>query len=320
MPFPVIDSTPYLTDEATAYLVQHECQVQRCTAAGLSDDEFRRRMEGVQAVVDGGERWTADMFEKAGDLKVLARRGVGWDSVDVDAAARNGVWVTNTPGATDHAVADFTLGLMIGLLRNIPSAAAEMKAGEWHRFRGKELRSLTIGIVGTGAIGKQVIARARGFGARILANDVSADTQFAAHWAVQYVSLDDLMAHSDIVSLHCALNESTRALVNSENLKLMKRDAYLVNTSRAQVIDKDALIEVLQAGAIAGAAIDVHDPAPCAPDDPLVALDNVIATPWTAYNTVESVSYMCMTSVHEAVRVLEGHKPMFPVNQPEIRP
>ena len=318
MAFSVIDATPYLSDEAKAYLQDHKCQVKQCTVGGLSPDEFCRELEGVEAVVDGGEHWTADMFERSGQLKILARRGVGVDSVDVTAATKHGVWVTNTPGATDHAVADFALGLIICLLRNIPSAAQDMKDGKWNRFRGKELRSLTLGVVGTGAIGKEVIKRAHRFGAKILACDVAPDKEFAELWPVQYVSLDELMARSDIVSLHCSLNEGTRGLINARNLGLMKKDAFLVNTSRAQVVDKQALLAVLQAKRIAGAAIDVHDPAPCPPNDPLVALDNVIATPWTAYNTEESVSYMCITAAKETIAVLEGGTPKFAVNKPEV--
>ena len=319
MLFSVIDSTPFFTDEAKAYLQEHGCRIKCCKLAGLSEDEFRRTIQGVQAVIDGGEHWNAEMFDRAEDLKILARRGVGYDSVDVDAAARNGVWVTNTPGATDHAVADFALGVIICLLRNIPSAAQDMKKGQWHRFRGRELRSLTVGIIGTGAIGKEVIKRVRGFGGKVLAYDIAVDRAFAEQWSVQYVPLDELLGRSDVVSLHCSLNERTKGLLNAQNLKLMQKNAYLVNTSRAQVVDKQALVEVLKAGKISGAAIDVHDPAPCPPNDPLVALDNVIATPWTAYNTEESVSYMCMTAATDTVTVLQGGTPRFAVNKPQTQ-
>lgn len=316
MSFSVIDSTPFLTEEAKQYLREHHCKLKRCALQGLGEDEFRREIQGVEAVIDGGELWTAEMFAKAGELKIMARRGVGVDSVDVAAATKHGVWVTNTPGATDHAVADFTMGLIICLLRNIPSAAQDMKNGKWNRFCGKELRSMNLGVVGVGAIGKEVVKRARGFGANVLGFDITPDNDFAQEWNVQYVLLEELLAQSDIVSLHCSLNEGTMGLLNAQNLILMKENAFLVNTSRAQVVDRPALIAMLQEKKIAGAAIDVHDPAPCPPDDPLVALENVIATPWTAFNTEESVSHMCITAATEVVAVLQGRTPQHPVNKP----
>ncbi len=320
MAFELLDTTSYLVDEAKDYLQKHNCRIRRCALAGMTVDESRREMQGVQAVIAGGdEHWTDELLGAAAGLKIVARTGAGVETVDLAAAARRGIWVTNTPGATSNAVADFTLGLIICLLRNIPSAAEDMKKGKWNRFRGRELGSLTLGIVGAGSIGKEVIKRARGFGARILAYDITPDSEFAEEWGVQYVSLDELMSRSDIVSLHCSLNEKTRGLIDGRRLKLMKKEACLVNTSRAQVVEKEALVAVLRVHGIAGAAIDVHDPAPCPPDEPLVALDNVIVTPWTAYNTQESVSAMCMSAVIDAVSVLEGRTPRFPVNKPEVR-
>ena len=320
MPFELIDTTHYLVDEAKDYLQKHNCRIRQCALAGMTVDESRREMQGVQAVIAGGdEHWTDELLAAAGETKIVARTGAGVETVDLAAAARRGIWVTNTPGATSNAVADFTLGLILCLLRNIPSAAEDVKKGEWNRFRGRELGSLTLGIVGAGLIGKEVIKRARGFGARILAYDIAPDSEFAEEWGVQYVPLDELMSRSDIVSLHCVLNEKTMGLIDGRRLKLMKKEACLVNTSRAPVVEKEALVSVLKAHRIAGAAIDVHDPAPCAPDDPLVALDNVIVTPWTAYNTQESVSAMCMSATIDAVSVLEGGTPRFPVNKPEVR-
>ena len=189
-----------------------------------------------------------------------------------------------------------------------------MKGGQWHQFCGRELGSLTLGIVGAGSIGREVIIRARGFGARILAYDVRTDDDFAEQWQVQWAELDELMAQSDIVSIHVPLNGQTKGLLDGRRLKLMKKRSYLVNTSRAPVVEKEALIELLQGHEIAGAAIDVHDPAPCPPDDPLVQMDNVIATPWTAYKTEEAIARMCITAATDVVTVLHGKEPEFPVN------
>ncbi len=315
MPHTVVNTQDYLTSEARAKLAGNDCVVRDLGLEQLTEDEFCAEIRGVEAVIAGGEWWTERVFQAGDKLKIVARTGAGVEHVDLAAASRHGVWVTNTPGATSHAVADFTLGLMLCLLRNMPAMVQDMKEGKWEQFRGRELGSLTVGIVGVGSIGKEVIKRAHGFGATILGYDVAPDEQFGRQWQVQYVALDDLLARSDIVSLHCALNEQTHGLIDEHRLSLIKKDAYLVNTSRAGVVDKDALVATLKAGEIAGAAIDVHDPAPCPPHDPLVALDNVIATPWTAYKTEEAISRMCTAAAADVVAVLSGGVPKYPVNE-----
>ena len=296
------------------------CKIKDYALESLTEDEFCSKIYGVDAVIAGGECWTEKIFQAATILKIVARTGTGVDCVNLAAASRYGIWVTNTPNATIHAVADFTFALILCLLRNIPEMVQEMKSGKWQRFRGRELGSLTLGIIGVGSIGREVIKRTRGFGAGIIAFDVVPDIKFATEWQIQYVPLDELMARSDVVSLHCPLNEQTRGLINKQRLKMMKKDSYLVNTSRAAVVDKENLTAILKAREIAGAAIDVHDPAPCPPDDPLVLLDNVIATPWTAYNTEEAVSRMCITAATDVITVLHGGVPQFAVNKPENSP
>jgi len=314
MPFSVLNTQEYFTKQAQVLLEENDCQIKNVAAHRLSEDEFCAQIRGAHAVI-GGDWSTPNIIRAADSLKIIALTGVGFDYVDLDVASERRVWVTNTPGATSHAVADFTIGLMLCLLRNIPAMVQDMKNGEWVQFCGRELGSLTVGIVGVGSIGKQVIKRLRGFGTTILGYDIAPDEQFGTQWQVQYVVLDELLAQSDIVSLHCPLNEQTRGLIDERRLNLMKNDACLVNTSRPAVVDKDALLDVLTGGEIAAAAIDVHDPVPCAPDDPLVALENVIATPWTAYNTEECIQQMCLTAATDVVTVLNGGVPKYPVNE-----
>ena len=317
MAFTVVNTSAYLTDEARAHLAENACRVEDRRLARLTDEDYRAAMRGVAGVIAGGpELWPEKAFELAGALKIIARTGVGVDNVDLAAATEHGVWVTNTPTATSTAVADFTLGLILSLLRNIPAMARDMKRGEWNQFCGRELGSLTLGVIGTGSIGREVVIRATGFGARILAYDILPDDEFAEKWQLEYVGLDELMAQSDVISLHVPLTGETRGLIDERRLGLMKMSSYLVNTSRPAVVDKEALVAALKARSIAGAAIDVHDPAPCRPDDPLVALDNVIATPWTAYKTQECISRMCITAARDVVAVLHGDRPRFPVNNP----
>ena len=281
MAFVVRNTQQYLTQEAQSYLAENGCQVSQVAWQDLSEDEMCRAISGVDATIAGGEPYTRRVFDAADRLKIVARTGTGYDKIDLAAATEHGVWVTNTPGESGpaEAVADFALGLILCLLRNICGTAHDMKRGKWEPFRGRELGSLVLGIIGTGAIGRRVIQRARGFGSRVLAYDIRPDETLAARWQVEYVSLDELMAQSDVVSIHILLDGDTRGLIDAHKLSLMKPTAYLVNTSRASVVDKTALLSVLHAKKIAGAALDVHDPAPCAPDDPLVQLDNVLATP-----------------------------------------
>lgn len=315
MPFKVINTQHYLTNDARTCLERNGCEIIDDSLSDLTENEFCRTIRGVDAVIAGSERYTHNVFRAADKLKIIARTGAGYDQVDLRAATKNAVWVTTTPGAGSHAVSDFTLGLILCLLRNIPAMVQEMKNAEWNQFAGRELSSMTLGVIGAGAIGQEVIKKARAFGANVLAFDIYHDHAFAEKWHIQYVPLDELMAQSDIVTLHTALNQHTQGLIDERRLKLMKKNAYLVNTSRPDVVDKDALIKILKENQIAGAAIDVHHPAPCAPGDSLVQLDNVIATPWTAYKTEEAIDRMCDTAVNDIVTVLRGGAPRFPVNE-----
>lgn len=317
MTFKVHNTQSYLTQEAISLLEENGCQVTYREWQGLPEEETEvcRGIRGVDAVIAGSERYTRQVFRAADKLRIVARTGAGIDKIDLAAATEHGVWVTNTPAANGPAVADFTVGLILSMLRNIHGMAQNMKHGRWEKFRGRELGSLTLGVVGAGAIGREVIKRAKGFGTHVLAYDIQPDESFAAEWQVTYVPLDELMAQSDVVSIHVPLNEDTRGLIDERRLKLMKKTAYLIDTSRAFVVDKAALLKVLQAKEIAGAALDVHNPAPCAPDDPLVLLDNVLATPWTAYNTEEAVARMSITAARDVVAVLQGRNPKYPVNE-----
>ena len=321
MPFSVINTQQYLTQEAKDYLAANGCAVRYRHLERMPHQEMLRELAGVEGVIAGSEVYDEGAFQAAEGLKIVARTGTGYNWIDVEAATRHGVWVTITAGATSQAVADFTLGLILSLLRNIHRMAQDMKSGHWNQFRGRELGSLTLGVVGAGSIGQEVVRRARGFAPSdrrppVLAYDVRADPEFARQWEVQYVPLDQLMAESDVISINVALTRETEGLIDRRRLGLMKQDAYLVNTSRATVVDKEALIDALRAGRIAGAAIDVHDPAPCSPDDPLVCLDNVLATPWSAYNTDQAIERMSIMAARDLVAALKGERPQHPVNQP----
>jgi phosphoglycerate dehydrogenase-like enzyme len=320
MGFNVINTQKHLTEEAIGMLETAGCRLRYVDLVSLDEEKMCRAIAGIDGVIAGSERYSSRVFAAADRLKVIARTGVGIDRIDLAAASRHGVYITNTPGATSGAVAEFTIGVILCLVRGIPAMSQSMKAGQWHPIRGRQLGNMVLGIVGAGSIGKHVIMLARGFGTQVLAYDIHADEQFAQQWDVQYVPLDDLLRRSDIVSVHCSLNVSTRGLIGPRELDLMMPGSYLVNTARPYIVDYDALVRKLEAKEIAGAAIDVHDPAPCGPDDRLVALDNVLPTCWSAYNTREAIADMSRRAAQDLIAVLQGRKPRHPVNCAELQP
>ena len=315
----VINAEPNLTEEAQKIFADNHCRVRFIELERLTENEFCQTIVGVEGILAGGEYYTPPVFEAADQLRIVARSGVGVDHVDLKAAAEHAVWVTNTPGATNTSVAEFSIGLMLSLLRHIATLAAQMKTGKFVRTGGRELASLTLGVIGTGGIGKEVTRLARAFGTQVLGYDIHPDLDFAQAHQVEYVSLKQLLQQSDIVTIHCGLDENTRGMIGEAELQLMQPTAYLVNTARPQIVDKGALVNCLKTGKLAGAAIDVWETIPCPADDPLLQLDNVLATSWSAFYTDTAVSNMHRRAAQEIVRVLQGHPPQHPVNKPEIR-
>ena len=317
MKFEVINTQMNLIAEAKTALEEDGCRTRIVDLEALSEDEMCREISGVEGVIAGGENYTQKVFEAADRLKIISRAGVGVDHIDLQAATNHGVWVANTPGATNKAVGEFTIGLILGLIRKIPIMIRNMKANIFDRLQGRELASLTLGVIGTGGIGKHVIRLARGFGSTILASDIREDVQFAQQFQVRYVSLDELLSQSDVVTIHCGLDENSRGMIGEEQLSRMKNTAYLVNTARGPIVDKQSLIRCLKAGKIAGAAIDPYEPFPCAPNDPLVQLDNVLPTSWSAFNTQEAVDAIGRTAVQNLLAVRRGERPLYSVNEVE---
>ena len=221
-------------------------------------------------------------------LKVVSNFAVGYDNIDVAACARRGVLVGNTPGVLTETTADLAWALMLAAMRRLPEGDRYVRAGDWRTWgpqllMGGDIHGATLGIVGFGRIGQAVARRASGFGMTVLySSRTAAPADVEAELEVRRVDLDDLLATSDIVSLHCPLVPETRGLIDAAALALMKPTAVLVNTSRGPVIDQAALAVALRTGAIAAAALDVTDPEPIAPDDPLLSLDNCLVVPHIA--------------------------------------
>ena len=256
---------------------------------GRAPDQLATDLADADAiVVRSATKVTAALIGAAPQLKAIARAGTGVDNVDVSAASGRGIVVMNAPGANSISVAELAMGLVLALARHVPAADAAMKQGKWEKkkFLGEEVREKTLGLAGLGRIGQEVARRAAAFGMRIIAHDPFISEQVAADLGVELVSLDDLFARSDYVSLHMPSNEKTRNIVNAERLARSKKGIRIINTARGDLIDEKALADAIEAGTVGGAALDVFETEP-PPDQRLQKLPQVVATPHIAASTRE---------------------------------
>ncbi|MBK9125029.1 MAG: phosphoglycerate dehydrogenase [Chloroflexi bacterium] len=234
----------------------------------------------MHGAITGDDRFTRRVLEAATKLKVISKWGTGIDSIDREAAADLGIAVRNTPNAFSEPVADSTLGYMLTYARNLPWLDRSMKAGVWHKINGRTLGEMTLGVIGVGDVGKAVIRRAAAFGMRILGNDNKPiDPEFIAKHNVTMVEKPYLLRESDFVTTHCDLNPTSYHLMSDESFLLMKQTAVFINTARGPIVDEPALIRALEAGQIAGAALDVFEHEPLPADSPLRKMDNVMLSP-----------------------------------------
>jgi D-3-phosphoglycerate dehydrogenase len=283
------------------------------TGKPLASAEVAKLLPGVDGYIAGLDGIDASALDAADRLKVIARYGVGVDSVDLAAARAKGIVVTNTPGANSVSVAELALGLMLALARQIPEAVEAVHQGKWPRYSGISLEGKTIGILGLGAIGKQLARRLSGFDCRILAFDPYADASFANENHVELAAMDDVICQADFVSLHLPLLPETRGLVNDDFLSKMKKGSFLINTSRGEAIDETALLKALQSGHLKGAGLDAFTVEPPDPQNPLLALPQVIATPHLGAQTDGATSNMGWFAMRDCLAVLRGETPVYKV-------
>ena len=282
----------------------------------LNEQELLDLLPGCIAAIAMPDAYTARVLASASPvLRLIARCGVGYDSIDLEAATRAGVWVTTTVGANHDAVADYTLGLILCLLRRLVETATQTRSGLWQRVQGRELRGKTLGVVGTGRVGREVVARAKAFGMAVVASDLYPDDAWAALQGVNYLSLPALLAASDVITLHAPATPETRRLLNRETLALCKPGCYVVNTARGDLIDEPALLEALQSGQVAGAALDVFAEEPPR-NRALADHPRVLPFSHSAGGTVEAHFRSANLAIDEVLRVVRGERPRFPVNDP----
>jgi D-3-phosphoglycerate dehydrogenase len=270
--------------------------------------EFAQHLSDADALfVRSAVKVNAEVLAKAPKLRVIGRAGVGVDNVDLPAATAANVLVMNTPGGNAVAVAEHTLGLMLCMARSIPQASASTKSGKWEKkkFMGSELRGKTLGILGLGYIGQEVAKRARGFEMKIVASDPYANPKIAADLGVSLVSLDQLYAQSDYLTLHMAITKETNRMLNDAAFARMKTGVRIVNCARGELVDSAALARAIESGKVAGAALDVFETEPPAAGDPLLALEPVVATPHIGGSTGEAQETVGVRIVEQVVEYLQ---------------
>jgi D-3-phosphoglycerate dehydrogenase len=254
----------------------------------LEEADLLKYAGQFDGAICGDDRYSARVLAAcAPRLKVISKWGTGIDSIDSVACERLGVKLCRTPNAFTLPVADSVMGYLLAFTRRLPWMDRVMKAGMWEKIPGKALHECTLGVVGVGTIGKTVVRRAHAFGMNLLGNDiVEIDRVFIAETGVEMTTLDDLLARADFVSLNCDLNPTSRHLINTRTLSLMRPNAVLINTARGPIVDEPALVTALQAGTIAGAALDVFEIEPLPTDSPLKQMDNVMLAPHNANSSL----------------------------------
>mgnify|MGYP006430221275 FL=1 len=273
----------------------------------LTEDELVSLVSDFDVIIAGTEQISDKVMEKASNLKMISRVGIGLDSVNLLAAKKRNIQVSYTPDAPAPAVSELTIGLMLTMLRSVHLSNMEMHKGKWHRFFGKRLSEVTIGIIGVGRIGQGVLKHLMGFGnPRLLVNDISIKDDINNEFSVEWLSKEEIYKQSDIVSLHLPLTVKTKDMIKKNDLLSMKCDAIIINTSRGGIINEQDLYEVLQSGHLSGAAIDVFESEPY--NGKLCEIKRCILTAHMGSMSIDCRTKMEVEATKEVIRFL--------VNQP----
>lgn len=260
-------------------------------APGLNmfrEDDLITTLEGCEAVVAGSEPFTRRVISSLPKLRVIARRGVGYDAVDLKAADEHDVVVTTTPGVLDESVAEHTIAMLLACARGFPAIDQQVRAGRWLRVPYPRAAGKVLGILGLGRIGQAVVPKAVGLGMKVIAFDPFQNQEMLQKWKVQYLSLDEVLSQSDFVSLHLPMSPDCMNLINKTTLAKMKPGSILINTGRGQLIDEAALYDALKSRHLAAAGLDVFQKEPLPLTSPLLELDNVLLSGHVAGLDVES--------------------------------
>lgn len=286
--------------------------------AQLTEEQLLEWLPGIKAALAGSEPYTKRVLDAYPQLRVIARVGVGYDAVDVEAATRHGCAVAITPGTNEGSVAEHAFCLMLGLARELVPQHLALKAGGWPRRATLPLRGRTLGIAGLGRIGKAVALRGAAFKMRLLAYDPVPDKAFAENLQITLVPFEQLLAESDYLTLHLPVTPETRYLINRRTLALMKPTAFLINTARGAIVNEADLLDALRNKRLAGAGLDVFEEEPPG-KHPLFDLDNVLMTPHGGGADVQSRDDMALSAAQAIASLSRGEWPAEKIVNPEVR-
>jgi len=312
---PSVLVTRRIYPEAIEYL-RERCDVDYVESdEGLPADQLLPRLRGKQAILAQlTNKFTPEVIDSLDGLKIIANVAVGFDNIDVPAATRKGILVSNTPDVLTDTTADFAFALLLAAARRVVEGHQFLHAGMWRKWAidllvGRDVHHRTLGILGMGRIGQAVARRARGFSMRIIYYDpVEAPEAIARELALERVSKEQVLRDADFVSLHVPLSDSTRKLISEPELRMMKKTAVLVNSSRGQVVDEASVARALQEGWIAAAGLDVFENEPNV-NPGLLNLANAVLAPHIASASVDTRREMSMLAARNAVAALEGRRP-----------
>ena len=272
-------------------------------------EELKKDIADVEAVIADSEKWDEEAFQTAPKLRVIARFGTGMDSVDLEAAKRHGVFVTNCPGLNAPTVSEQACSLLLSMVRYIPQLNADAHEGKWTRIIFHELAGKTVGILGFGAIGQNVAKRLSGFDVNLIANDKFPNKEAAERLNVKMCEFDEVIRKSDYISIHLPHLPETHHIINAQSIAAMKDGVYIVNTARGPIVDEKAVLAALESGKIAGMASDVFEKEPVTDDNPLLRFPNFICTPHIAGETYENNSKTGLATATVITDVFEGKEP-----------
>lgn len=286
----------------------------------LTREQFLDAIKDVDGLILGWhtDRMDKEAFDVAKNLKVVARRGSGYDDIDIKEATSRNIPVILIPIHTP-TIADLAFGLLIATARRIPRLDAFVREGKWtkggtwvaHKFMGFDVNHKTIGIIGMGKIGLEIAKRALGFDMTVLYYDITRKRDVETALGIKYTQLDELLQKSDFVSVHCALNNNTRGLIGAREISLMKDTAVIIVVARGGIVDQEALYRALSENKLGGAGLDVFEPEPISSDDPLLSLENVVFSPHIGVNVADMREKQSLAAAADVVRVLKGETPIY---------
>ncbi len=304
------DFPPVVTGSPTEEEIRSLGEVKIYCSKAVTEAELIERLKESEVVI-GTRAFThlnGKILASCPGLRMISILGTGTDNVDLKTAAELGITVTNTPGANALAVAEHTMALLFSLARQVPLLDREVRSGRWPRVDMVQLGGKVLGLLGLGAIGTHVARMARGLGMEVIAWTVHPSAERAEKSGVRFVSREELLKNSDVLSIHLRLTDESRCFIKREDFDRMKKSAFLVNTARAALVEPGALIEALRSQKIAGAALDVFDQEPLPADDPLASLSNVVLTAHCAALTPEATRNSLAMAIENVTQFLGGNQ------------